>query len=97
MHWHKMLTVDPQVSYMYSFELTYRSMQILVYSCSTDQFLMQMQNLFLYQMPFCMLLNNLNISKNKEDESCSTTLVDPKTVVEPYSNPKNSPLGPQKV
>ena len=64
MHWHKMLTVDPQVSYMYSFELTYRSMQILVYSCSTDQFLMQMQNLFLYQMPFCMLLNNLNISNN---------------------------------
>ena len=64
MHWHKMLTVDPQVSYMYSFELTYRSMQILVYSCSTNQSLMQMQNLFLYQMPFCMLLNNLNISNN---------------------------------
>ena len=26
-----------------------------------------------------------------------TTWVDPKTVVEPYSNRKNSPLGPQKV
>ena len=37
------------------------------------------------------------LKKNKEDERCSTTYVDPKTVVEPYSNPKNSPLGPQKV
>ena len=29
--------------------------------------------------------------------SCSTTRVDPKTVVQPYPNPKNSPLGPQKI
>ena len=32
-----------------------------------------------------------------QNESCSTTWVDPKTDVEPYSNPKNSPLAPQKV
>ena len=31
------------------------------------------------------------------DESCSTTWVDPKTVVESYPNPIKSPLGPQKV
>ena len=37
------------------------------------------------------------LKKNKEDESCSTTQLDPKTVFDPYSNPKNSPLGPQKV
>ena len=30
-------------------------------------------------------------------KSCSTTRVDPKTVVKPQPNPKNSPLGPQKV
>ena len=34
---------------------------------------------------------------SQNQSSCSTTYVDPKTVVEPYSNPKNSPLGPQKV
>ena len=32
-----------------------------------------------------------------EDKSYSTTWVDPKTAFEPYPNPKNSPLGPQKV
>ena len=31
---------------------------------------------------------------NYKDESCSTTQVDPKTVVEPYSNPKISPPWP---
>ena len=30
-------------------------------------------------------------------ESSSITWVDPKKVVEPYPNPKKSPLGPQKV
>ena len=48
--------------------------------------------------------NNSNIkSKSKfkiegtiKNESCSTTLVDPKTVFIPYPNPKNGPLGPQK-
>ena len=34
--------------------------------------------------------------KPKENESCSTTWVDPKTVFELYPNPKNSPLGPKK-
>ena len=34
---------------------------------------------------------------NIENESCSTTWVDPKTVFKPYTDPKNSPLGPQKV
>ena len=32
-----------------------------------------------------------------ENENCSTTWVDPKTVFEPYPNPKNSPIWPQKV
>ena len=32
-----------------------------------------------------------------ENESCVSTLVDPKTVFKPYFDPKNSPLGPQKV
>ena len=34
---------------------------------------------------------------NKENESCSNTWVDPKTVVEPDPSPKNGPLWPQKV
>ena len=34
---------------------------------------------------------------NIENESCSTTWGDPKSVYEPYANPKNSPLGPQKL
>ena len=36
------------------------------------------------------------LKKNKENESCSTTWIDPETVVEPYSDPQTSPLGPQK-
>ena len=32
--------------------------------------------------------------KNIENKSCSNTLVDPKTVFEPYPDPKNSSLGP---
>ena len=39
--------------------------------------------------------SNVRIERNKEIESCSTTLVDPKTIFEP--NPKNSPLEPQNV
>ena len=35
--------------------------------------------------------------RNKENESSSTTWVDPKTVYEPFLNPKNSLLGPPKV
>ena len=34
---------------------------------------------------------------NIETDSCSITLVEPKTVFEPFPNPKNSLLGPQKV
>ena len=30
----------------------------------------------------------LRIERNKENESCSTTCEDPKTVVEPYPSPK---------
>ena len=41
--------------------------------------------------------SNVRIERNKENESCSTTWVDPKSVVEPYPSLKNSPLGPQKV
>ena len=41
--------------------------------------------------------SNVRIERNKENESCSTTCVHPKTDVKPYPNPKNSPLGPQKV
>ena len=37
------------------------------------------------------------MERNKENESCSTTLLDPKTVFELFPNPKISPLGPQKV
>ena len=32
-----------------------------------------------------------------KNESCSIKWVDPKTVFEPYLNPKKDPLGPQKV
>ena len=38
--------------------------------------------------------SDVRIEGNIEDEKCSTTWVDPKTVFEPYPNPKNSPLGP---
>ena len=41
--------------------------------------------------------SNIRIDGNIQKESCSTTWEDPKTVNEPYPNPKNSPLGPQKV
>ena len=40
---------------------------------------------------------NVRIEGNIENESCSTTWLDPKTVFEPFHSPKNSPLGPQKV
>ena len=41
--------------------------------------------------------SKVKIERNIENESCSTTWVYPKTVVETYTNHKNSPLGPQKV
>ena len=37
------------------------------------------------------------VEGNIENESCSTTQVDPKTVLKAYPNPKISPLGPHKV
>ena len=40
---------------------------------------------------------NIRIDGNIENESFSTTWIDPKTVFEPYPNRKNSPLGPQKI
>ena len=36
------------------------------------------------------------IEQNSENKSCYSILRDPKTVFEPYPNPKNSPLGPKK-
>ena len=41
--------------------------------------------------------SNVRIEGNIQNESWTTTLLDPKTDFEPYPNPKNSPLGPQKV
>ena len=41
--------------------------------------------------------SNVRIERNKENESCSTTRLDHKTVFEHYPDPKNSSLGPQKV
>ena len=35
--------------------------------------------------------------KVKQNESWTTTWIDPKTVFELYPNPRNSPLGPKKV
>ena len=35
------------------------------------------------------------VEENIENESSSTTWVDPKIVVKPYSNPQTSPLEPQ--
>ena len=35
---------------------------------------------------------NVKIEGNIENESCSTTWVDPKTIVEPYPNPKKQPI-----
>ena len=40
--------------------------------------------------------SNVRIKGYIENESCSTTWVEPKTVVEPYSDPQTSPIGPQK-
>ena len=40
--------------------------------------------------------SKVRIERNIENESCSTTLVDPKTVFEKYSGPKYNQLGPQK-
>ena len=39
----------------------------------------------------------VRIYRNIENGSCSTTWVDPKTVFDPFPDPKNSPTGPQKV
>ena len=39
---------------------------------------------------------NARVEGNIENESCSSTWVDPKTVVKPYSNPQTSPIGPHK-
>ena len=41
--------------------------------------------------------SNVRIERNKENESCSTTWVDSRKVVETYPNPKNNPLGPQNI
>ena len=38
--------------------------------------------------PIIKLKSNVRTERNKENESCSTTWEDPKTVVEPYPNPK---------
>ena len=40
--------------------------------------------------------SNARVEGNIENESCSTTRVDPKTFVKPYSNPQSSLLGPHK-
>ena len=40
--------------------------------------------------------SNVRIEGNIENESVSTTWVDPKTVGEPYCDPQTSPLGSQK-
>ena len=41
--------------------------------------------------------SKVRIEGTLENKSCSTTWVDPITVFEPYTDPKNSPFGPQKV
>ena len=40
--------------------------------------------------------SNARVEGNIKNESCSTTSVDPKTVVKPNSDPQTSPLGPIK-
>ena len=40
---------------------------------------------------------NVRIEGNIENESCSTTWVYPRTVFEPFPNPKNSPVESQKI
>ena len=39
---------------------------------------------------------NVRIERNKENENCSTTWVDPKIDLKPFPDPKNSQLGPKK-
>ena len=39
---------------------------------------------------------NVRIQEIVENESCSTTSIDPKTVFEPHIDPKNIPLGSKK-
>ena len=39
----------------------------------------------------------VRIKEHIQNEICSATRVDPKTVFEPDPSPKNSPFGPQKV
>ena len=41
--------------------------------------------------------SNVRIERNIENESCSTIWGDQKSVYEPYANPKNSQLGPQRL
>ena len=41
--------------------------------------------------------SKIRIEENIETKSCSFTWVDPKIVFEPYPDPKNIPLGPQKI
>ena len=41
--------------------------------------------------------SNVRIEGNIDNESCLTKWLDPKTVFEPNSKPKNSPLGLKKV
>ena len=42
------------------------------------------------------LHDRAEIEQNSEKKSFQSIWGDPKTVFEPYPNPKNSPLGPQK-
>ena len=46
--------------------------------------------------PKIMSTLNVRIEGKIENESCSITWVDPKTVVEPYLDPQTRPLGPKK-
>ena len=41
--------------------------------------------------------SNVRIEGNIENESCSTTQIDPRTVFKPYPNPNKSPLLPHNV
>ena len=43
------------------------------------------------------LHDRAKLEQNSENKSYQSTLGDPKTVFESYPNPKNGPLGPQKV
>ena len=46
--------------------------------------------------PIIKAKSNATVEGKIENESFSTTWVDPKTFVKPYSNPQSSPLGPHK-